>query len=145
MYYEDNNYWEEDYDWINVRFYIGPYGKPVIRNTIANSAKKTNDVIWDKSNVKGEDRYEINWRAWGVSTWASRTVGVTTRGTTSGLTVGNLYEIRVRAKKGGIGAKQWSDTVYRYFHTTQNIRLSSTGKGSFTISWQKTLKPRAIR
>ena len=126
----------EECEWIWVRFYIGPYGKAIIRNTIANSAKRTNDVIWDYSRVKGEDCYEINWRARGAAKWASRTVGVTTRGTTSGLTVGNLYEIRVRPKKGGIGGK-WSDTVYRYFHTTQKIRLASRSKGSFTMSWQR--------
>ena len=131
--------WYEECEWMWVRFYIGPYGKVIIRNTIANSAKKTNDVIWDNSKIKGEDRYEINWRARGASKWASRTVGITTRGTTSGLTVGNLYEIRVRPKKGGIGGK-WSDTVYRYFHTTQKIRLSSRSKGSFTMSWQKNPK-----
>lgn len=129
----------EDCAWVWVRFYIGPYGKVIIRNTIANSAKRTNDVIWDYQQVKGEDRYEINWRARGASKWASRTVGVTTRGTTSGLTVGNLYEIRVRPKKGGIGGK-WSNTVYRYFHTTQRIRLASRSKGSFTMSWQKNPK-----
>lgn len=128
--------WYKYCEWINVPFYIGPYGKVTILNTVANSAKRTNDVIWSKSGVKGANKYEINWRARGASKWASRTVGNVTRGVTSGLTVGNLYEIRVRPKKGGIGGK-WSNTVYRYFHTTQRIRLRSTGKGSFTMSWAR--------
>ena len=136
-YYYDN--WYDECEWTWVRFYIGPYGKVTILNTIANSAKKTNDVIWDKSKIKGEDSYEINWRARGASTWATRTVGKTTRGTTSGLTIGQLYEIRVRPKLGGIGGK-WSDTVYRYFHTTQKIRLTSKSKGSFTMSWARNSK-----
>lgn len=119
-----------------------PIGKITILNTIANSAKKTNDVIWDKSKVKGATNYEINWRARGASTWASRIVANTNRGTTSGLTIGGCYEIRVRARAGAIGDKHpafgpWSDTVYRYFHTTQKIRLSSNNRGSFTISWAK--------
>ena len=128
--------WFDECEWSWTRFYVGPYGKPTILSTLSNTAQKTNDVIWDKSNVKGEDRYEINWRARGLDYWASRTVGVTTRGTTSGLTIGQLYEIRVRPMYGGIGGK-WSDTVYRYFHTPEKIRLKSDSKGSFTMSWQK--------
>ena len=120
----------------------GVSGKVIIRNTIANSAKRINDVIWDKSAVRGATHYQINWRARGANKWASRTVGNTSRGTTSGLTIGGLYEIRVRpvkaatkTKKAGYGA--WSPTVYRYFHTTQKIRLASKSAGSFTMSWAK--------
>lgn len=117
--------------------YITPSGKVTIRNTVANSAKRTNDVIWDKSKVKGATNYQISWRARGGQ-WAYKNVGNTVRGTTSGLTIGNLYEIRVRpygAKNSKVyGA--WSNSVYRYFHTTQKIRLASRSKGTFTMSWQ---------
>lgn len=113
-----------------------PTGKVTILNTIANSAKKTNDVIWDKSKVKNATNYEINWRARGASKWASTTVGNTVRGTTSGLTIKGLYEIRVRPMNSA-KAGQWSNSVYRYFHTTEKIRLTSKGKGSFTMSWKK--------
>ncbi|MBQ6455855.1 MAG: fibronectin type III domain-containing protein [Mogibacterium sp.] len=118
-----------------------PTGSITILNTIANSAKKTNNVIWDKSKVKGASNYQINWRARGAATWASRNVGNTVRGTTSGLTIGNLYEIRVRpyavdtvTRKPVYGS--WSNTVYRYFHTTERIRLASKSKGTFTMSWK---------
>ena len=119
-----------------------PTGTVVIRNTIANSAKKTNDVIWDKSNVKGATGYEINWKARGADKWASRKVGNTVRGTTSGLTIGGLYEIRVRPYKAATATTAetygaWSGTVYRYFHTTETIRLTSKTRGSFTMSWKK--------
>ena len=112
-----------------------PSGKVTILNTIANSAKKTNDVIWDKSKVKNATNYEINWRAHGAGKWASKTVGNTVRGTTTGLSIKGLYEIRVRPKnETGTGA--WSNTVYRYFHTTEKIKLTSKSKGAFTMSWK---------
>ena len=118
-----------------------PTGNVTILNTIANSAKKTNDVIWDKSKIKGATNYQINWRARGASTWASRNVGNTVRGTTSGLTIGNVYEIRVRPYANDINTSKpvygsWSNTVYRYFHTTEKIRLTSKSKGTFTMSWK---------
>ena len=120
---------------------VAPTGITTIRNTIANSAKKTNDVIWDTSKVKSATAYEINWRARGASKWATRKVGNTVRGTTSGLTIGNLYEIRVRpyfAETSTTTAAYgtWSDTIYRYFHTTEKIRLASKSKGTFTMSWK---------
>lgn len=118
-----------------------PTGNVTILNTIANSAKKTNDVIWDKSKIKGATNYQINWRARGASTWASRNVGNTVRGTTSGLTIGNVYEIRVRPYVNDINTSKpvygsWSNTVYRYFHTTEKIRLTSKSKGTFIMSWK---------
>ncbi len=114
-----------------------PTGKVTILNTIANSAKRTNDVIWDKSKVKGASKYEISWRKRGASKWNTKIVGNTVRGTTTGLTIKGLYEIRVRpsSASGKIGA--YSNTVYRYFHTTEKIRLASRSKGTFTMSWQK--------
>lgn len=121
---------------------VAPTGQPIIRNTIANSAKKTNDVIWDKSKVKGATHYVINWRERGKSSWKSKTVGNTVRGTTDNLTIGALYEIRVRPKNAETSTTKaaygtWSPIVYRYFHTTQKIRLKSASKGTFTMSWQK--------
>ena len=117
-------------------------GKPTILNTIANSAKKTNDVIWNKSGVKGATNYELNWKSKDASKWSSTMVKNTVRGTTSGLTIGGLYSIRVRPVAYSADKKirvngQWSNTVYRYFHTTGKIRLSSKSKGSFTMSWAK--------
>ena len=117
--------------------------KTTIRNTIANSAKKTNDVIWDK--VSGATGYEINWKAPSATKWASRKVGNVTRGTTSGLTIGGLYQIRVRPIKAATATTEetygdWSPVVYRYFYTTQKIRLASNSKGSFTMSWAKDPK-----
>lgn len=119
-----------------------PTGKVTILNTVANSAKKTNDVIWDKSAVKGATNYEINWRARGASKWASTKVGNVTRGVTSGLSIGGLYEIRVRPYKAATATSDavygaWSSSVYRYFHTTGKIRLASNSKGTFTMSWAK--------
>ncbi|MBQ6455941.1 MAG: CHAP domain-containing protein [Mogibacterium sp.] len=119
-----------------------PAGRVTILNTVANSAKKTNDVIWDKSKVSGATGYEINWRARGASKWASRKVGDVSRGTTSGLTIGGLYEIRVRPFKEATATAEaaygeWSPSVYRYFYTTQKIRLASTSKGTFTMSWAR--------
>ena len=118
-----------------------PTGKPNILNTIANSAKGTNDVIWDKSKVKNATNYEINWRARGASKWASRTVGNVVRGQTTGLSIGGLYDIRVRPIAMSANGKKaygtWSNTVYRYFHTTGKIRLASRNKGAFTMSWAK--------
>ena len=111
-------------------------GKVTILNTIANSAKRTNDVIWDKSKVKNATNYELSWRPRGASKWVSKTVGNTVRGTTTGLTIKGLYEIRVRPKNPS-GAGAWSKSVYRYFHTTEKIRLSSNNKGSFTMSWKR--------
>ena len=122
-----------------------PSGKVTILNTVANSAKKTNDVIWDKSNVTGATGYIIEWRARGATKWASRKVGNVTRGVTSGLTVGNLYEIRVTPYKAEtettkevIGTP--SAIIYRYFYTTQKIRLASNSKGTFTMSWARDPK-----
>lgn len=115
-----------------------PKGNVTILNTIANSANRTNDVIWDKSKVTGATNYEINWRARGASRWVSARVGNTVRGVTTGLSIGQLYEIRVRPANIRYGNKAygaWSPTVYRYFHTTQRIRLKSESKGSFTMSW----------
>ena len=113
-----------------------PTGKVTILNTIANSAKKTNDVIWDKSKAKNATNYEINWRPRGASKWVGLTVGNTVRGTTKGLNIKGLYEIRVRPKNSA-GAGVWSKSVYRYFHTTEKIRLSSKSKGTFTMSWNR--------
>ena len=113
-----------------------PTGTVTILNTIANSAKKTNDVIWDKSKVKNATNYEINWRPRGASKWVGLTVGNTVRGTTKGLNIKGLYEIRVRPKNSA-GAGVWSKSVYRYFHTTEKIRLSSKSKGTFTMSWNR--------
>ena len=114
--------------------------KTTIRNTVANSAKKTNDVIWDK--VAGATGYEISWRARGASKWATREVGNVVRGATTGLTIGGMYEIRVRPIKAASATNDkvygpYSATVYRYFHTTGKIRLASNSKGTFTMSWAK--------
>ena len=119
-----------------------PTGKVTILNTVANSAKKTNDVIWDKSKVTGANNYEIQWRTRGSSNWKSTTVGNTVRGVTTGLTIGGLYEIRVRPFKAATDTTEnaygaWSPIVYRYFFTTQKIRLTSKSKGTFTMSWAK--------
>ena len=116
--------------------------KTIIRNTVANSAKKTNDVIWDK--VAGATSYELRWRASGGS-WKSTTVGNTVRGVTTGLTIGGLYEIQVRPIKPATATTEkvignWSASVYRYFYTTQKIRLTSKSKGTFTMSWAKDSK-----
>ena len=120
-------------------------GKVTILNTVANSAKKTNDVIWDKSKVTGATGYIIEWRARGATKWASTRVGNVTRGVTSGLTIGNLYEIRVTPYKAATASTEEvkgtpSDIVYRYFFTTQKIRLASNSKGTFTMSWAKDSK-----
>ncbi len=121
-----------------------PVRTVTIRNTIANSNARTNDVVWDKSQIWGANKFEINWRAPGASKWASRTVGNTVRGTTSGLSIGGLYEIRVRGIRDCLSGKaaygSWSRYVYRYFHTTERIRLASRKKGSFIISWKKNPK-----
>ena len=119
-----------------------PTGTVIIRNTIANSSRRTNDVIWDKSSVRGATGYEINWRARGAKTCASKKVGNTVRGTTTGLTIGGLYEFRVRPYKAATATTAetygaWSATVYRYFHTTETIRLASKKRGCFTMSWKK--------
>lgn len=117
-----------------------PTGVPKILNTVANSSKKTNDVIWDKSTVKNATNYELNWRTRGSSTWKKTTVGNTVRGVTTGLTIGGLYEIRVRPYRSTsteIAYGSWSPSVYRYFHTTGKIRLASRSKGTFTMSWAK--------
>ena len=124
---------------------LAPSETVTIRNTIANSAQKTNDVIWDKSGIKGATNYQLNWRKTGASTWASRNVGNTVRGTTSGLTIGSLYEIRVRPYAAATSAYpaaygSWSNTIYRYFHTTERIRLASKSKGTFTMSWKSNPK-----
>ena len=113
-----------------------------IRNTVANSSKKTNDVIWDK--VAGATNYELRWRARGGS-WKSTTVGNVVRGVTTGLTIGGLYEIQVRPFKAATATTEkaygnWSGIVYRYFFTTQKIRLTSKSKGTFTMSWAKDSK-----
>ncbi len=119
-----------------------PTGKVTILNTIANSSKKTNDAIWDKSKVKGANKYELNWKSRTSKKWASATVGNVTRGKTTGLSIGGLYDIRVRpvavstdGKKKANGS--WSPTVHRYFHTTGGIDLKSNSKGSFTMKWRK--------
>lgn len=117
-----------------------PIGTPIIRNTVANSAKKTNDVIWDSSSVTGANAYELAWKHKNSTNWMSRTVGNVNRGVTSGLSIGGLYEAKVRPlnRSGGkTSYGNWSKTVYRYFHTTQKIRLVSNSVGSFTMSWQK--------
>lgn len=122
---------------------VKPTGKATILNTIANSAKKQNDVIWDKSKIKNATHYEVNWKARSSKTWASKTVGNTVRATTTKLTIKGLYEFRVRPKRiVKVGSStitasgDWSNTVYRYFHTTERIRLASKAPGSFTISWK---------
>ncbi len=117
-------------------------GTPKILNTVANSSRKTNDVIWDKSAVKNATNYELNWRARGASKWASAKVGNVTRGVTTGLTIGGLYEIRVTPYKAATATTAEvkgtsSAIVYRYFHTTGKIRLASNSKGTFTMSWAK--------
>ena len=122
-----------------------PKGRPVIKNTIANSAKKTNDVIWDKTNVTGATGYIVEWRARGGKTWAKRYAGNTVRSYTSGLTIGNLYEIQVTPYKAATATTEEvrgtsSEIVYRYFFTTQKIRLASKSKGTFTMSWAKDPK-----
>ena len=123
---------------------VAPAGRPTIRNTIANSAKKTSDVIWDKSGIRGATGYELNWRARGAGRWAVRNTGNTARGTVSGLTIGNLYEIRVRPyaadASGAAVYGSWSDTIYRYFHTTEKIRLASGSRGTFTMKWKNNPK-----
>ena len=123
-------------------------GTVTIKNTIANSSKKTNDVIWDKSGVTGATNYEIHWRSKDGGkngAWKSTTVGNTVRGVTTGLTIGGLYEIQVRPFKAETATTarvngNWSGSVYRYFYTTQKIRLASTKKGYFTMSWAKDPK-----
>ncbi len=133
------------YEAVDYHFTLGyakPSGNVTIKNTIANSARKTNTVVWDKSKIRGANGYEINWKARGASKWASRKVGNVTRGDTSGLTIGGLYEIRVRPylalySSSYVVYGSWSPTVYRYFYTTQRIRLASKSKGSFTMSWAR--------
>ena len=115
-------------------------GKTTVRNTVASSAKKTNDVIYDA--VPGATGYEIAYKHKNSIKWVNKSVGNTTRGTINGLSKKGLYQIKVRAKKAestnyksATGA--WSNTIYRYFHTTEKIGLKSTSKGSFTMSWAK--------
>ena len=115
-------------------------GKTTIRKTIANSAKKINDVIYD--GVPGATGYDIAYKHKNSSNWVIKKVGKTTRGTIGGLTVGGMYQVKVRAKKAETSKYKaatgaWSPTVYRYFHTTEKIRLASKSKGSFTMSWKK--------
>lgn len=119
-----------------------PTGKVTILNTVANSSKKTNDVIWDKSKVSNATNYELQWRTRGSSTWKKTTTGNTVRGVTTGLTIGGLYEIRVRPYKAATATTEaaygaWSSSVYRYFFTTQKIRLASKTAGTFTMSWAR--------
>ena len=122
-------------------FYIVPSGKVIITNSIEKKKKKTNNVIWDKSKVKGASNYQISWRAKGGK-WTYKNVGNTIRGTSTGLTIGQLYEYRVRpyGNKDSKLYGSWSNLVYRYFHTTERIRLASKNKGSFTISWKNNPK-----
>jgi hypothetical protein len=120
---------------------IGPE-RHTIRNTISNSAKGTCDVIWD-NDAEDYCKYQLAWRP-KDGKWLFRNVN-SCRGQAYGLKVGSLYEIKVRPyidlpdtseKLFGV----WSDSVYRYFHTTQKIRLASRSKGSFTMSWAKNPK-----
>ena len=122
-----------------------PAGKVTILNTIADTAAKTNDVIWDKSKVTGATGYIVEWRARGATKWVSAKVGNVTRGVTNGLTVGNLYEIRVTPYKAATEKTAEvkgtpSAIVYRYFYTAQKITLTSSSKGTFKMSWAKDTK-----
>ena len=115
-------------------------GKTIVRNTIADTSKKTTDVVYDA--VPGATGYDIAYRSRNASKWVIKSVGKTTRATIGGLSTRGLYEIKVRAKKAEntnykAVAGGWSAAVYRSYHTTQKIRLVSGSKGSFTMSWAK--------
>lgn len=140
--------------------YIGPYGKGIsafrdcvycgyhedifapggavtIRNTIANSAKRTNDVIWSYDEAT---KYQMAYRPRN-GTWLFKNVR-NERGQMTGLKIGSLYEIKVRPYIDLPESSEklfgdWSEIIYRYFHTTQKIRLTSKSKGTFTMSWAK--------
>ena len=117
-------------------------GKTTIRNTIANTVvtPKYKDVIYDA--VPGATSYDLAYKHKNSENWVIKNVGNTVRGKASGLTVKQLYQFKVRARKAetatheaAVGA--WSAEVYRYFFTVQKIRLKSSSKGSFTMSWNK--------
>ena len=128
---------------ITVTKRAGSVGKTTIRNTIANSAKRTNDVIFDK--VPGATSYDVAWKSSSSNSWVIRNRGSKTRATIGGLTIGGLYDIKVRARKAETpiykaATGQFSPVVHRYFYTLQKIRLGSAQKGSFTMSWAKDNK-----
>ena len=119
-----------------------PFGDLTIRNTISNSAKGTCDVIWD-NDFDDETKFQLAWRP-KDGKWLFRNVRGC-RGQAYGLKVGSLYEIKVRPYIDLPDTSEkllanWSGSVYRYFHTTQKIRLASRSKGSFTMSWAKNPK-----
>lgn len=128
---------------ITVTKRAGSVGKTTIRNTIANSAKRTNDVIFDK--VPGATSYDVAWKASSSNSWVIRNRGSKPRATIGGLTIGGLYDIKVRARKAETpvykaATGQFSPVVHRYFYTLKKIRLTSSKKGSFTMSWAKDNK-----
>ena len=115
-------------------------GKTTVRNTVANTAKKNSVVIYDA--VAGATGYDIAYKHKNSSKWVIKKVGKTTRATIGGLTVGGMYQIKVRAKKAETAKYKaatgaWSPVINRYFHTTQKIRLSSKARTSFTMSWAR--------
>ena len=75
------------------------------------------------------------------SKWIIKSVGKTTRATIGGLSIKGEYQIKVRARKAATAKYKaatgaWSATVYRYFHTTEKIGLSSRARSSFTMTWK---------
>ena len=98
------------------------------------------DVIYDA--VPGATGYDLAYKHKDSKDWVVRDQGNTTRGRANGLTVKSLYQLKIRAKKNGTAtteavAGDYSAVVYRYFFTVQKIRLTSSSKGSFTMSWAK--------
>ena len=92
--------------------------------------------------VPGASGYDIAYKHKNSSKWAIKKAGKTTRTTIRGLSIKSFYQIKVIAKKAETAKYKaatgaWSPTIYRYFHTTEKIKLTSKGKGSFTMSWKK--------
>lgn len=119
---------------------IAPQIVLIIRNTISNSAKRTCDVIWN-DYFPDDQKFQMAWRQRNGE-WSFKNVR-TKRGQISGLKIGGLYEIKVRPyidlpdSSSDKLFDEWSACIYRYFHTTQKIRLASKRKGTFTMSWAK--------
>ena len=103
-----------------------------------NATKSSVNASWQK--VPDAKSYELQYKKDGGK-WAKITVKSTSK-TLSGLKVGSLYQLRVRALAGK-QAGAWSNVSSLYLRTVDGVKLASKKTKTVTASWKTDPKANA--
>ena len=105
-------------------------GKPKV-SSIVYPRESTATVRW--TPVTGAKSYELQWRALG-SAWKTVAAKGASKSVT-GLTVGKLYQFRVRAV-AGVTKGAWSNVSRRYYRTVSLASVKRAGAGAVSVGWR---------